>query len=218
MLPGQSCVLQEYLFILSPSQMPPCLSSTFFVLKSYLVPPPHVLEHSPICHSSHSQSIGGASKFSIINVKYQRIARKYGSALKIILPIHRKPNSLSASMHVFGHMLLMPHPFSSIIGHVSSPSTTVQYCSSFSLKNLWISVPFNFSPFGSFGLSGISPMLPLGRMNSQTGCHISLSIGSREYEIGTGINESSSDQLARSSLGDDPIEYISVLLKPFLEK
>ena len=76
MLPGQSCVRQDSLTVLSPSQMPPCISSTFFVLLFDLVPPPHVLEHSPICHSFHSQSIG-APTFSIIEVTYKRLVWKY---------------------------------------------------------------------------------------------------------------------------------------------
>ena len=65
MLPGQSSVLQDSLTVLSPSQIPPCASATFFVLVFDLVPLPQVLEHSPICHSFHSQLIGVTS-FSTI--------------------------------------------------------------------------------------------------------------------------------------------------------
>ena len=71
-LPGQSSGLQDSLSVLSPSHMPPCISTTFFVLLFDLVPPPHVLEHSPICHSFHSQSMG-APTFSIIEVTYKRL-------------------------------------------------------------------------------------------------------------------------------------------------
>ena len=75
MVPGQSSVLQDSLTVLSPSQIPPSTSSTFFVLVFNLVPLPHVLEHSPICHSFHSQLMG-ATPFSTIQVTDTRIVMK----------------------------------------------------------------------------------------------------------------------------------------------
>ena len=75
MVPGQSSVLQDSLTVLTPSQIPPCTSSTFFVLVFNLVPVPHVLEHSPICHSFHSQ-LTGAPSYSTIQVTDTRIVMK----------------------------------------------------------------------------------------------------------------------------------------------
>ena len=81
-LPGQSSVLQDSLSVLSPSHMPPFTSSTFFVLVFNLVPLPHVLEHSPICHSFHSQLIGARS-FSTIQIKGTMILMKICALEKI---------------------------------------------------------------------------------------------------------------------------------------
>ena len=57
-LPAQLCVLHDSRSVLSPSHVPPLASSTFLVLNSVLMPPPHSFEHTPLVHSFHSQLIG----------------------------------------------------------------------------------------------------------------------------------------------------------------
>ena len=42
---------------------PPCLALTFSVRVLVFIPPPHVLEHNPFCHSSHSQSTTGVNQY-----------------------------------------------------------------------------------------------------------------------------------------------------------
>ena len=55
-LRGQSWMLQFTFFVVDPLQpLPPFSSSIFFVLESVRVPPPQVLEHSPICQAFHLQ-------------------------------------------------------------------------------------------------------------------------------------------------------------------
>ena len=55
-LPGHSWTLQLSVTDASPSHaLPPLAEDTFSSLFLVIKPPPHVLEHSPTCHSSHSQ-------------------------------------------------------------------------------------------------------------------------------------------------------------------
>ena len=62
-LRGQTCMLHSSCIVADPSQIPtssvPFTSSTFLVLKLVRHPLSHVLEHSPICQSFHSQSTAG---------------------------------------------------------------------------------------------------------------------------------------------------------------
>ena len=63
---GQPSVLQSSVTDVSPSQVPPNASSTFFVLVFVLEPPPHVCEHTVDSHSFHSQLIG------LLSVKWRK--------------------------------------------------------------------------------------------------------------------------------------------------
>ena len=55
-LPGHSWTLQLSVTDASPSHsLPPLAEDTFSSLFLVIKPPPHVFEHSPTCHSSHSQ-------------------------------------------------------------------------------------------------------------------------------------------------------------------
>lgn len=56
-LPGHSSTLQLSVMMESPEQFfPPWAASTIFFLVTYFTPPPHVVEHLPVFHLSHSQS------------------------------------------------------------------------------------------------------------------------------------------------------------------
>ena len=54
-IPGHSVSLHSLVSLCCPVHVPPLASSTNLLRVSTLVPVPHVLEHSPIVHSSHTQ-------------------------------------------------------------------------------------------------------------------------------------------------------------------
>ena len=53
---GHSSMLHSVSRVASPSHSPPKSSTWVFSLMSVWTPSPHVLEHSPICQSPHSQT------------------------------------------------------------------------------------------------------------------------------------------------------------------
>ena len=58
-IPEHSWVLQVSSIVEEPEHsFPPCFAITFSIRVLVLRPPPHLFEHSPICHLSHSQSTG----------------------------------------------------------------------------------------------------------------------------------------------------------------
>ena len=65
-VPGHSCTLQLSVMLDDPvHSSPPCCASTFGTLVFVRIPPPHGSSHSPVCHSSHSQSTNFANKFDL---------------------------------------------------------------------------------------------------------------------------------------------------------
>ena len=59
-LPGQDFIVHGSVVVFFPSHWPPFASFTVFDLIFVLLPFPHQVEHSPICHALHSQTIGVA--------------------------------------------------------------------------------------------------------------------------------------------------------------
>ena len=72
-LPAQLCVLHDSRSVLSPSHVPPLASSTFLVLNSVLMPPPHSFEHTPLVHSFHSQLIGTKFEMRKVDMKLTKM-------------------------------------------------------------------------------------------------------------------------------------------------
>ena len=57
MIPGQAVALHGTFIVLVPMHLSPWLSITPFDLVFVLVPSPHEVEHCPIVHDVHSQSM-----------------------------------------------------------------------------------------------------------------------------------------------------------------